>query len=104
MIMKASQNRFQSNEMTESTFNAAYDAENWKEDSIYSTVDPPAGPAVYKAACPCPGDSHYPENVSSRYRQQGFTISYACYYENNRHAPQQITPWSLLEVSPTRGL
>ncbi len=68
-------------------------------------MNSPARSAVYQAACSCPRDSHYPENSPISKRYHGFTVSYTrSYYENNRHAPEQIAPGSSLEVSPTRRL
>ncbi|OLB71625.1 hypothetical protein AUI06_03330 [archaeon 13_2_20CM_2_52_21] len=48
--MKASQNRFQSNGMDRNHVQRTNNAEEWKEDSIYSAVDPAARSTVYETA------------------------------------------------------
>jgi len=105
MIMKASQNRFQSNETTEKHVQRSYYGEKWKNDSIYFTVDSAAGSTVQEAAYSGPSYSDYPNNSSTCKRKYRSAISRAGNHdENSRHAPQQVAPRSPLEVSTPRWL
>jgi len=99
ITMKASQNRFQSNEMTESTFSAPMMLRNGKRiPSILQWTLPQDRPFIRQPThCPC--DSGYPESSSSCKGQCRRAESCAgSYYENNGNAPKQIAPGSFLEV------
>ncbi len=45
----------------------------------------------------------YPNNSFGRNRKHRFAISYACYYQNNRHAPEQVAPRALSKFLPREG-
>jgi len=95
MIMKASQNRFQSNETTEKHVQRSYYGEKWKNDSIYFTVDSAAGSTVQEAAYSGPSYSDYPNNSSTCKRKYRSAIS------PRREQPARPTTSSTKE--PSRG-
>lgn len=82
----------------------AYDREEWKEDSVYSAMNSPAGSSVDQAACSRPRDSHHPKYSPSSKRSQIHRKLCPLLLREQRARPEQIALRSPLEVSPTRRL
>src|SRR5438876_3723703 len=99
--MKASQNRFQSNETTESTFNAPTMAKSGITiPSILQSTRPQDRPFRKQ---PTPAQATAITQTTPLPVRESIEAPYA-HDENSRHVQQQVAPRSPLEVSTPRWL